>query len=48
LPDAECGEPLWQRQPTRVTFTPKDKDKVSFSIRSFAEEIPPDNSDDDK
>ena len=48
LPDSECGEPQWQRQPTRVTFTPKDKDKVSFSIRSFAEEIPVDNSDDER
>jgi hypothetical protein len=47
LPDSECGEPQWQRQPTRVTFAPKDKDKVSFSIRSFAEEIPVDNSEDD-
>jgi len=34
LPDAECGEPQWQRQPTRVTFAPTNKDKVSFSIRS--------------
>jgi hypothetical protein len=48
LPDAECGEPQWQRQPTRVTFSPKNKDKVSFSIRSFAEEIPVDNGDDEK
>lgn len=48
LPDAECAEPQWQRQPTRVTFAPKDKEKVSFSIRSFAEEIPVDNGDDEK
>ncbi len=47
LPDSECGEPTWQREPTRVTFAPKDKDKVSFSVRSFAEEIPVDNSDDE-
>jgi len=47
LPDSECGEPQWQRQPTRVTFAPNGKDKVSFSIRSFAEEIPVDNSGDD-
>ena len=48
LPDAECAEPQWQRQPTRVTFAPKDKEKISFSIRSFAEEIPVDNGDDEK
>ena len=47
LPNSECAEPQWQRQPTRVTFAPKDKEKVSFSIRSFAEEIPVDNSAED-
>ena len=48
LPDSECGEPTWQRQPTRVTFAPKDKDKVSFAIRSFAEEIPVDSDDENR
>lgn len=47
LPDSECTEPMWQREPTRVTFVPKDKDKVSFAIRSFAEEIPVDDSGDE-
>jgi hypothetical protein len=33
-PDSECGPPVWERTPMRVTFQPNDKEKLVFSIRS--------------
>jgi hypothetical protein len=47
LPDSECAAPVWQKQPTRVTFAPIGAEKISFTVRGHAIEIAPDNSDDD-
>jgi hypothetical protein len=44
LPGGECVEPTWERQPVRVTFQAIGSQPVTFSIRSFATEIPPDSS----
>lgn len=32
VPDSECGAPVWQKQPVRVTFVPKNGQKMSFAI----------------
>lgn len=37
--DPECGRPVWQRQPTRVTFDLKDGQKVSFSLKGRAADV---------
>ena len=34
--EAACGEPEWQRNPIRVTFTPKGGDKQTYTIRGRA------------
>ena len=47
MPDSECAAPQWQRQPTRVTFLPKEGEHLSFNVRSFAVEIPTEATDDD-
>jgi hypothetical protein len=44
LPGGECAEPTWQKQPVRVTFQPAGAQPLTFAIRSFATEIPPDSS----
>ncbi len=36
VPDSECPAPLWQRQPPRVTFTPRGGPKLSFTVRGHA------------
>jgi hypothetical protein len=33
MPDSECAPPKWQRQPTRVTFLPKDRAAITFEVR---------------
>lgn len=33
LPDSECPDPKWQRQPARVTFSPRNGQKLMFDIR---------------
>jgi hypothetical protein len=42
-PEGECASPTWQKQPLRVTFRPTGAASISFAIRSFATEIPPDS-----
>jgi hypothetical protein len=44
LPGGECAEPQWQKQPVRVTFQPSGAQPLTFAIRSFATEIPPDST----
>jgi len=44
LPGGECAEPHWQKQPVRVTFQPTGGQPLTFAIRSFATEIPPDST----
>jgi hypothetical protein len=41
IPEGECARPSWQKQPVRVTFQPAGTAPISFAIRSFATEIPP-------
>ncbi len=38
-PDSECGPPLWERKPMRVTFAPMQKEKLSFTVRGRLAEI---------
>jgi hypothetical protein len=40
-PNAECESPVWQRQPLRVTFQQTGGAPISYAIRNFATEIPP-------
>jgi hypothetical protein len=44
LPGGECADPTWQKQPVRVTFQPTGGNPLTFAIRSFATEIPPDST----
>lgn len=32
-PDSECAAPVWQKEPTRVSFAPTEGQKLSFTIR---------------
>ena len=38
-PDSECGTPKWERQPMRVTFSPKGAQPVTFAVRGHAADI---------
>ena len=42
LPHSECEVPAWRKQPSRVTFQVKGGEPVSFEVRNFASELPPD------
>lgn len=40
LPDSECDRPVWQRQPMRVSFYPKNgKPGVSFEVHGRAADL---------
>ena len=39
LPDSECAPPKWQRQPTRVTFLPKDRPAITFEVRGHTADV---------
>jgi len=39
MPDSACSAPVWQRAPTRVTFSPKGDQKFIYTIRSRALEL---------
>jgi len=41
-PEANCPPPDWQRQPTRVTFDPKQDDSATFSVRGHSADLIPD------
>ena len=38
-PDSACPVPVWQRQPTRVTFAPDDEQKLTYSVRGHAVDV---------
>ncbi len=41
LPDADCGQPHWDRQPARVTFLPKRGEKLTVNVTGrFADTLP--------
>ncbi len=37
--DPECGQPVWQRQPARVTFDLKEGQKLTFAVHGRAAEV---------
>lgn len=47
LPDSECSLPAWQRQPTRVTFTPRHGEQLTFSIRGHVVDLVNDSDDEE-
>jgi hypothetical protein len=42
FPDAVCAQPLWQRTPARVTFTPQAGEKLSVDVNGRFADITPD------
>ena len=38
MPDSECPQPIWQRQPARVTFEDEGQ-KTTYSVRGHADDI---------
>lgn len=41
LPDSVCAPPVWQRQPARVTFFPKNSNQVMFEVYGRAADLAP-------
>ena len=41
LPQSQCAAPYWQRQPMRVTFLPAGSEEITFTVRTRAIEMPP-------
>lgn len=39
LPDSECPAPVWDRQPTRVTFAAGEDQKSTYSVRGHAADL---------
>ena len=42
FPDAVCAPPLWQRSPARVTFTPRNGEKLSVDVNGRFADLTPD------
>lgn len=40
-PESECGRPVWQREPVRVTFDLKDGQKLTYTVRGRATDLSP-------
>jgi len=40
-PESECGRPMWQREPVRVTFDLKDGQKLTYTVRGRATDLSP-------
>jgi hypothetical protein len=38
-PDAQCAAPEWQRQPVRVTFQPRQGDKLTYAVRGRTADV---------
>jgi hypothetical protein len=47
-PDSECPAPGWQRQPTRVTFEPKEDQKSTYAIRGRAIDLVNDSEEEEE
>jgi hypothetical protein len=46
--DSNCAAPHWDRQPSRVTFFPKNSEKFTVNVSGrFADEAPDNDSDDE-
>jgi hypothetical protein len=39
MPDSECSAPAWERQPVRVSFTPEEGQKLTYSVRGHAVDV---------
>jgi hypothetical protein len=39
MQEAECGAPIWQRAPSRVTFEPKGEQEFTFTVPTRAVEL---------
>lgn len=39
MPDSECPAPAWQRQPMRVSFAPREGQKLTYSVRGRAVDV---------
>ncbi len=46
-PEANCPPPVWQRQPVRVTFDPKDDDTATFTVRGHSADLIPEEPEED-
>ena len=46
LPDSACSEPVWQRQPTRVTFTDGKEQKLTYAVRGSSIDVIDDDEND--
>ena len=47
LPDSYCGLPTWEKQPTRVTFHPKQGDAFSYTVFGHAVDAQPGSTEED-
>jgi len=39
VPDSECAQPKWQRDPTRVTFEPSGGQALTFEVRGHSADL---------
>ena len=39
VPDSECAPPKWQRDPTRVTFSPAGGEALTFEVRGHSADL---------
>jgi hypothetical protein len=39
MPDSACPTPAWQRAPSRVTFSPNNEQKFTYTVRSRAVDL---------
>jgi hypothetical protein len=47
MPDAFCSVPTWEKQPTKVTFHPKQGDPFSFTVFGHAVDAQPGSSEEE-
>lgn len=45
-PDSVCPTPVWQRAPSRVTFSPKDAQRFTYEMRGRSVEVASNDNDD--
>ncbi|HVP63262.1 MAG TPA: hypothetical protein VMT82_00110 [candidate division Zixibacteria bacterium] len=47
MPDAFCSVPTWEKQPTKVTFHPKQSEAFSFTVFGHAVDAQPGSTEED-
>lgn len=45
-PDSECSQPVWEKNPTKVTFLPNHGEKQTFTIFGHAADATPESDED--